>query len=377
MATVPISVVAFYGDQIDYLAENGFDVTIITSPDREAEKRISGKARVLLIPMSRKFFSLRDVVAFFRILVVFFRNKFDIVQYSSPKAALIGSLSAWLCAVPVRLYLMWGIYYVGQKGLIRFAMKLVERVICFCSNHVAPDSEGNRLFAIEENICNISKISVVGKGSANGVDLERFDPLRLKPVRPLIRERLKIGEKDFVFGFVGRLRSDKGLNELLEAFKILSCEYPDMYLLLVGPEEAGGLSPSSRDFLLHHERVIRTGYQERPEEFMAAMDVLVLPSYREGFAVVNIEAAAMGIPVISTDIEGPKDSVLNNKTGLLVAVKSVNDLVAAMRKMMASEAMRARMSAEGRIWAENFEQKDQWRKIVMHRRALLEKFGNI
>ena len=191
IATVPISIISFSGEQIDYLTDKGFEVTVITSPDRELTGRISNKARLVLIPMTRTISPWRDLIALIKVLCYIRKGSFDIVQYSSPKAALLGSLSAWLCRVPVRLYLMWGLYFTGQDGLKRDFLKFFEKMICFFSTAVSPDSHGNMQFAVEEKLCPLLKMSVVGKGSANGVDLSRFDPQRLKEKGLIVRKSLK------------------------------------------------------------------------------------------------------------------------------------------------------------------------------------------
>ncbi len=375
IATVPISILSFYGKQIDFLTDRGFDVTVITSPDNDLEKCISKKARLILIPMTRVISPVRDFFAFMKIFNYMRKGSFDIVQYSSPKAALLGSISSWLCRAPVRLYLMWGLFYTGQKGVKRQLLKFSEKVICFCSTHVSPDSKGNLLFAAQEKLCSLSKLSVVGNGSANGVDLARFDPESLKPAGVKVRQDLNIPEHALVLGFAGRLRRDKGINELIQAFSNLNRKYSDIYLMMVGAQEAVGdeLDYETKKLLAQNKHILSVGYQERPEEFMAAMDIFVLPSYREGFGIVNIEASAMGLPVISTDIPGPRDSVINGKTGILVKVKSIAELAEAMEKLIGDIDLRKKMGEAGRQWSGNFNQPGHWEAIKEHRLNLLRK----
>jgi len=380
MTTVPLTVVFFYGEQIDFLREKGFDITVITSPDNLLDKRISKSCRLVLIPMIRGISPFLDLIALGKVFREIRNGRFDMIQYCTPKAALLGSFSSWILRVPVRLYLMWGLYYSGQQGLKRKGMKFVENLICFFSTHIAPDSKGNRDFALKEKLCPADKISVVGEGSANGIDLKKFNPERLKPVGVEIRRKYDIPEQAFVLGFVGRLRGDKGINELVLAFKQLLSRYPDIYLLLVGPWE-GGLSEirkEEEEFIRsHNKQVVYVGYQERVEEFMAAMDIFVLPSYREGFGVVNIEASAMGLPVVSTSIDGTRDSVIDNQTGFLVPVKSVEDLAGQIEKLIKDRALRKKMGEAGKGWAKKFEQHSHWEKIFQHRLRLLYKTGYV
>jgi len=379
MTTVPITLIFFYGKQIDFLKEKGFDITVITSPDNFLDKRISKNCRLVLIPMVRGISPSRDLVSLGKVFSELKKGHFDIIQYCTPKAALLGSISACILRIPVRLYLMWGLYYSGQGGILRFIMKLIEKIICICSTHISPDSKGNRDFAVKERLCPGDKISVVGEGSANGVDLDNFNPERLKQTGVDIRKKWGIPEKAFVLGFVGRLRRDKGINELVLAFNNLVSKYPHMYLLLVGPQEVGTREymDEVRIAIQTNKQIVCVGYQEKPEEFIAAMDVFVLPSYREGFGVVNVEASAMGIPVISTDIPGPKDSVISNQTGFLVPVKSVQCLIREIEKLIEDEGLCKRMGDAGREWAKSFEQRNHWRRIFQHRLQLLFRTGYI
>ncbi len=372
MATVPMSVVSFYGKQLEYLQENGFDVTIITSPDKCFGERIPVSCRLVFVPMSRAITPWQDLFSLIKIAKVFREGKFDIVQYSSPKAAFLGSLCGFLFSVPARLYLMWGIYYTGQAGFKRSILRMAERMICCLSTHVSPDSQGNRDFAIQERLCPSRKISVVGKGSANGIDLQRFCPQALAREGQDIRKENNIPLKGCVIGFVGRLCRDKGVNELVKAFDDLSQDREDLYLLLVGPEdERSGYDQQTSSILRSNHRIVRVGYQDKIERYMAAMDIFAMPSYREGFGAVNVEASAMGLPVVSTDIPGPRDAVVHGKTGFLVPAKTIEPLKKAILILYNDLSLRQDMGEAGKDWARHFDQKILWPQIIEHRKALL------
>ena len=374
MATVPVSICTFYGRQIDFLTERGFDVTVITSEDRKFKDKIPKTADVIAVPFTRKITPLKDIVSFCKVLRIMRKKRFDIVQYSSPKAALIGSIASCMCAVPVRLYLMWGIYYVTQRGVLRALLKSMERLICGLSTSVAPDSRGNADFAISERLVRKDKIKVVGMGSANGVDLLRFDPRRLADFRLKIRRVYRIPQEALVLGFVGRMRRDKGINELVESFEKLRHEFSDLYLFIIGPQEIPRRELKEHVFasLKNNTSIICSGYKENPEEYLTAMDIFVLPSYREGFGLVNLEASAMALPVVSTDIPGPRDAVIDGKTGFLVSVRSVEELASAIRTLLRDKGLRSRMGEAGRMWAESFDQQKHWPNIYEHKRRLLE-----
>jgi N,N'-diacetylbacillosaminyl-diphospho-undecaprenol alpha-1,3-N-acetylgalactosaminyltransferase len=375
VTTVPISVSSFYGKQLGFLSQNGFEVTVITSSSEGLDKFINGTTKLVLVGLTRVISPLKDIKAFFQMYGIFRKSGFDIVQYSSPKAALIASSAAWLCGVPVRLYLMWGIYYTGQQGLKKRIFKLIEKLTCFLSTHVSPDSHGNMIFAMSQGLCKANKMSVVGMGSANGLDLERFDPTRFKEQRGDLRKSLDIPPEAVVIGFLGRLRSDKGVNELIKAFSRLSRENDRLYLVLIGPQETREhpLENEVQEEIRTNHKIKYLGFQQETEKFLSIMDIFVLPSYREGFGVVNLEASAMRLPVISTDIPGPRDSVLNNKTGILVKAKTVEPLAEAMQKLILDPVLRGKMGEAGRQWVTNFEQGKHWQAIKKHRLNLLRK----
>jgi len=379
MATVPISICTFYGKQIDFLTSKGFDVTVITSADEAGtEKQISSSAKVYLVPLTRSITPLKDISCFKKILDIIAKGDFDIVQYSSPKAALLGSLAAWLCRVPVRLYLMWGMVYVTQSGIKRLVLKSMEKIICFLSTQVSPDSKGNCSFAVEEKLSSAKKVSLVSNGSANGIDLLRYDPRIFEGKKTEVRRKWDIPDNVLVIGFVGRLRKEKGVNELVMAFEKLLKKYTNLYLLIVGPEEIQNkeLLRDVEYFIKNDPRIVCVGYQDKPEEFMAAMDIFVLPSYREGFGLVNLEASAMRLPVVSTDIPGPRDSVINNETGFLVQAQSIDSLFLSMEKLIKNKDLRIKMGEAGRIWSSKFEQSNHWKNILQHRLMLLNVKGS-
>ncbi len=376
VATVPTTIKAFFGKQLAFLKENDFDITVITSPSGN-QLDFGGKLpegiKLYPVKMSRTIKLLEDLKAFFEILKIVKQNKFDIVQYVTPKAALLGSIASWRAKVPVRLYLMWGLYYVTRKGFKKLLFKTMEKLVCRLSTAIAPDSKGNVKFAVEEGLCTAEKIGVVGHGSANGVDTERFDPDELSGDGERIRAELGIPEKAIVFGCIAAIVKDKGVNELIEAFGEVSKNNPDAYLLYIGQAtEKDPVDKSTLEVMESHRKIIHLGWQTEPEKYLAAMDIFVLPTYREGFGVVNIEASAMRLPVISTDVPGPQESIVNGRTGVLVPARQVKPLVQAMLTLLDRPLCRKRLGEAGRIRMQEFyEQKRLWPQIVEHRLRLL------
>jgi glycosyltransferase involved in cell wall biosynthesis len=380
ISTVPSTILTFFGDQLGYLQKNGFEVTVITSPLEPSQNfgnKFSEGVKFYAVKMSRTINPLDDCKAFWQMLRIIKKGRFDIVQYVTPKASLLGSLAAWRCKVPVRLYLMWGLYYVTLHGFRRFLFRSFERIVCACSTAIAPDSKGNVQFALQEGLCTPDKIGVVGAGSANGVDVERFDPVRLAPFRTVIRTRHNIPQEAFVFGTIAAIVGDKGVNELIAAFADIAKAHPQAYLLYVGQTtEKDPVRPETLRQIETHERIIHVGWQTEPEKYMAAMDVFVLPTYREGFGVVNIEASAMGLPVISTDVPGPQESIVHGETGILVPAMQVEPLAEAMQEIMRQPVLAKKLGEAGRRRvADCYEQKTLWKEIVKHKLQLLKQAG--
>ncbi|AQQ71502.1 N,N'-diacetylbacillosaminyl-diphospho-undecaprenol alpha-1,3-N-acetylgalactosaminyltransferase [Limihaloglobus sulfuriphilus] len=378
ISTIPTTIKAFFGDQLAFLTENGFDITIITSSQVSAQdygRPLTDNIKLRTVKMSRTISPLADFKAFREVLHIIREGDFDIVQYVTPKASLLGSLASLWAKVPVRLYLMWGLYYVTQTGFKQFMFKTIERIVCKCSTAIAPDSKGNVRFAVNEGLCKSDKIGVVGHGSANGVDTDKFDPERLAEAGKEIRRELNIPDDAKVFGCIAATVGDKGVNELIEAFDIISKEYPDAYLLYIGQTtEKDPVKDSTLTTMDSHPRIIHLGWQTEPEKYLAAMDFFVLPTYREGFGVVNIEASAMGLPVISTDVPGPQESIVNGETGILVPAREVSPLVSAMKDLLERPLYVKKLGFAGRKRVQEFyEQKKLWNLIIEHKLSLLEK----
>jgi glycosyltransferase involved in cell wall biosynthesis len=375
-STIPVSIRAFYGPQIEYLLESGFELGIVTSPDERFADELPEQVRYLPVTMTRSLTPWRDLQALCRLIRFFRKNRFDLVQYNTPKAALLCSIASLLSRVPVRLYLMWGLYYTGRTGWKRSFFKLFERIICRLSTHIAPDGNETRTFAIRERLCPAGKIEVVGNGSANGIDLGRFDRCKLAAARHEIRASFNLEESHVVVGTVARLGREKGINELVRGFAAAYNDRPLLRLLLVGPREMRNVDSLDADvqrLIEQHSAVVTTGFRQDVERYMAAMDIFTLPSWREGFGVVNLEAAAMELPVISTDVMGPRESVMDGVSGILVAVRDPAALAATILALTDDPERRRRLGCAGRRRVEQeFEQRAHWRKILEHRCRILQ-----
>ncbi len=368
VTTIPATIQSFILPLAEYLHENtDWDISFICSDDEKFEKSLPEYINFYPVHMERGI-SVAGVKAMFQIKKILKKEKFDMVQYSTPNASLYTAMAAKFAKITVRLYCQWGIAYVGFNGLKRKIFKIVEKFVCGLSTCVQPDSKSNLNFARSEGLYSEKKSSVIWNGSACGVSLDKFNVKRKNEYRSYIREKYNIGRDTFVYIFIGRVTRDKGINELLSAFKRLN---DDSVLFLLGNNEVDtSVNRELYDWSLENKNIIYTGNVDDVERYLSAADCYVLPSYREGFGMSVIEAEAMGVPVIVTDIPSPVDAVIDNKTGLLVKKADENSLLDAMKKIRKLNYQE--MGKEGHKFAsDNFEQKQLFDKIIESRRALL------
>lgn len=319
ITTVKDTLSAFLLDTACYLhAEGGWDISFICSPDAEFERSLPDFIHFHGVKMSRGINSegFRCVKEIYKILK---KEKFDLVQYSTPNASCYAAIASFLARVKVRLYCQWGIVFVGMKGPRRFIFNLIERTVCFLSTSVEPDSFGNLALCREKHIYGEKKSRVIGNGSACGVDFDRFDIAKKAEYRAKIRGELGISADAPVFGFCGRLTRDKGINIFLNtAFELLG-KWGDCHFIILGDEEQGsGADAVLMDRAKSDAHFSFCGFCRNVEEYMSAMDIYLLPSAREGFGMTVIEAGAMEVPVIAYRIPGPMESIADNGTGILV-----------------------------------------------------------
>ena len=374
VTTVPVTLKSFILSLASYLHDTGeFDITFLCDEDAAFAASLPPYIRYIPVKMERGI-SLGGIAAMLRMVQIFRREKFDLVQYSTPNASLYASMASWFAGVPVRLYCQWGMAYVGFSGVKRKIFKQIEKLVCRLSTWVEPDSFGNLEFSHSEGLYPEEKGSVIWNGSASGVNLDKFDIGRKAEWRASIREQYHLPEDAFVFGFVGRITRDKGVNELFAAFRQLLEENPSAHLMLIGNlERAESVDQALYGWAEEEPRVLFCGYTNVVEQYLSAMDVYILPSYREGFGSAVIEAEAMGVPVIVSDIPGPTDAMKRNQTGLVVKKADVTELYEAMIRLLEDRSLREAFGAAGHVFAaENFEQKQLFRHIFEDRKRLLK-----
>jgi glycosyltransferase involved in cell wall biosynthesis len=330
------------------LREAGFGVTLVASPGHLLNQAAAEEGlETIAIPMRREVAPLPDLVSFLRLWRLLGKCKPDMVEFSTPKAGLLGSLAAWLRGVPCRVYMLRGLRLETSKGLKRRILLAAEKMASACAHVVLCNSDSLRAEALALGIAPREKLHLLGDGSSNGVNIERFSP---GPTN--VREQMGISRAAPVIGFVGRLTRDKGVPELAEAFDAILHAEPEAHLLLVGWFDNSGdaLGAEIRVRIESHPRIHLTGFVSDPAPYYRAMDLMVLPTWREGFPNVVLEAAASGVPVVTTLSTGARDSVVPEATGLLVAPGSVEAIYEATLKLLRDPERRLQMGNAARIW---------------------------
>lgn len=377
VTTLAGTIESFLLDLTNYLVENeNYDVTFISDTSDLLLKYTNENVHYIPVPMKRGL-SLDGPKAIMRLYKIFKKEKFDIVQYSTKNAGTYASVASWMAGVPCRLYCQWGMMFAALKGFKRALLKLDELIICGCSTAVEVESNSVRNKAIECGIYKPEKATVIWNGSACGVKLENYDLTKRDEWRSRVRTKYNIPDDAVVFGWCGRITRDKGHNELFAAFREISKTNRNARLLMVGGyDNAETIDRELFDWAQSCPEVIFTGKVPREEVqvMYSAMDVFCSLSYREGFGLVVIEAAAMQLPGIVTDSLGQIDTHENMMTGLTVRKMSVADVVTAMQFCIdhpdecRQMGIRARKDVE-----EKYEQQELFRQLAEHRNELIAK----
>lgn len=364
---------AFLKNLSIYLHDTGeYDISLICADEQEAHEDVPDFVHYFPVKMERGV-SLSMFESIKQIQVVLEKEKFDIVQYSTPNAAFYTSIAAKKAKVPVRLYCQWGIRYMGFEGWKRVLFKKLEKITCDNSTFIEVESDNIREFSLKEKLYTADRSCVIWNGSASGVDLSKFDISKKEQWNNEIRKKYDISENDVVFSFAARLTADKGINELLEAFTNLVEKYDNIKLLVMGGmDDSGSINNELMKFAKNSGKVIFTGSVPDVERYYAASDVFVAPSYREGFGLVVIEAEAMALPAIVSNVPGQIDSIVPNETGLDCVVKSALSLQKQMEKLILDTELRKRLGANAQKFVEdNFEQKKLFEYLKKHRDELI------
>lgn len=374
ITTIPGTLKSFVLEFAQYMHCNSdYDITFICNRDEEFANSLPEYIKYIPVDMQRGI-SIQGISACIKMTKIFMNNKYDLIQYSTPNASFYAAIAGWVAQIPVRLYCQWGIAYVGFGGVKRRIFKLEEKIVCMLSTWIEPDSRGNLEFSHREKLYPEKKGSVVHKGSASGVSLKKFDISKKNIYRSEIRAKWNIAESDFVYGFVGRITGDKGINELLSATKRILNRLKDVQLLIIGGiEKEASVDSELYQWSQTEERIKYCGSTNEVEKYMAAMDCYVMPSYREGFGLTVVEAGAMGLPVICTDIPGPTDAIIDRKTGIIINKKDSISLENAILELYRDRKLMKKLGEAGfENVKKNYEQTELFKYILEDRNKLLK-----
>lgn len=347
----------FIVDSMRNLADNGYDVTLICDMEDGFAERNEDYAKCINIPMSRGV-SVRDLLTVpLKLRKIFRDNRFDIIYYTSPNVSLYASIGGLLAGINKRVYSQCGLRYVSFSGVKKRVFWLVEKLTCMLSTTIRAQSPQNMQFAINEHLCTKDKISVVGIGGTIGVKLSDCDAFNHEQFRQDLRRKYGIPQDSFVYGYVGRINADKGINELVSAFMNLHKKYQNIYLVMVGMfDNANPITNENMLIAKSNSNIIMTGNVPSDEVYahMAMMDVLTHPTYREGFGKVLQEAMGVGISIITTNVPGPREVVEKDISGILVEPRNPADLAEKMELIYQDADMRHRIATAGRKRAEQY-----------------------
>lgn len=376
VVTVALAAKNFLQWSFEDMHEAGYDISLICDMDEEYIKSLPEFVHAYPMAMERGVDVRGMQRAIKQMTEIFKREKFDIVQYSTPNASLYASIAAKKAKIPVRLYCQWGMVYLGFSGIKRSIFKFIEKYTCKNSTDVQPDSKGNLDFCRKNGFYSDKKSRIVWNGCANGLNVSKFDLSKKDGYRAEIRKKYGFSDSDIVLGFLGRIGRDKGFNELMLAFKQLKEKYPSVKLLYVGYNEKP--DTVDQDLLRYFddcEDIISTnGWVDDPQRYLSAMDIFMFPSYREGFGNVVIEAEAMGVPVVVSDIPGPQNGMVDGVTGFKVPAREVLPLVEKTSVLIEDDELRERFGKAGaKFVVDNFDSRVLIKKIIENRDWLIKR----
>ncbi len=380
ITTVPLSLKVLLKGQLRFMASNGFDVKGVSSEGEELREVHENEGiAVEAITMSRKITPFQDLKSLWEMWNFLRKEKPQIVHTHTPKAGIIGMLAARLAGVPHRLHTVAGLPLMEATGTKRKILNFVEKLTYSFATRVYPNSKGLYDFILQNNFTQSNKLKIIANGSSNGIDTTFFSPAQVTEIeRVTLREKLNIQPDDFVFVFVGRIVSDKGINELIKAFSELQTvenKPTGTKLLLVGglENDLDPLNPETLAEINQNKDIISVGFQQDVRSFFAIADALVFPSYREGFPNVVMQAGAMGLPSIVSDINGCNEIIIEGENGLIIPSKNVEKLKEKMLTLAKDKNLYTKLKGNSRRMIENkYEQSVVWNALLEEYEGLLQ-----
>jgi len=355
--------------------QNGLQVIMVSAFDNKIVNQLinNEKAIHFSIPLTRKLTPATDLVALIKLVILLQKLKPEIVHTHTPKAGLIGMIAAWICRIPNRLHTVAGMPLQESKGIQRSILRISEKVTYALATRIYPNSFGLMNFISARRWTKPEKLKMLAHGSSNGIDTNFFQPSEeINFLARSIRSKYNVGSKT-VFIFVGRVVKEKGIDELLLAFREVSMQFSCL-LFIVGPLEAKSVSKNSMQILSESPDVFHVGFHEDVRPWLAASDIHILPSYREGLPNVLLQAGAMEVPSIASNIIGCNEIITHGINGLLVAPKDVNSLKQSMRRLLDHPELRKQIGLNARInVASRYRQDLVWNGILEEYKIMTHK----
>ncbi len=377
VTTVPLSLDKLLEGQLSFM-NNYFEIYAVSS-DKNYLKTVADREGVKYkdLELTRKITPVKDLFIVVRLTLFLFKERPYIVHTHTPKAGIIGMLAAFVAGVPHRLHTVAGMPLMETNGIKRRILMLVERLTYACSSMIYPNSMGLHAFIESKKLTSPTKLKVLGNGSSNGIDTSHFssEHFSFEHLKKLKKES-GILTTDFVLTFIGRVVKDKGINELVQAFVELATSNEGLKLLIVGPfeQELNPISPQTFDQIKTHSQIIYTGFQNDVRPYLAITDLFVFPSYREGFPNVVLQAGAMGVPSIVSDINGCNEIIINNENGILIPVKSSDAIKESVLKLLENKTLMNAMKEKARNYiVSRFERKYFWDLLLKEYQSLENK----
>ncbi|WP_337967379.1 glycosyltransferase family 4 protein [uncultured Flavobacterium sp.] len=373
LSTVPISLNVLLKGQLKFLNEH-YNIIAVSGKDVSLDEVASREGvEIFPIEMERKISPIKDFVSLVKLYFYFKKERPLIVHSITPKAGLLSMTAAKFAGVPIRIHTFTGLIFPSKQGLFQKILILMDKLLCLCATNIYPEGQGVKDDLISYKITQ-KPLKVIGNGNVNGIDKNYFNP-ELYNLEDITQERKKLGiaENDFVFVFVGRLVKDKGINELINAFSKFQYNYKNAKLLLVGPfeDDLDPLDVETVKTIKESENIISVGFQIDVRPYYAMADALIFPSYREGFPNVVMQAGAMGLPSIVTDINGCNEIIIENENGMIIPVKDSVAIYDAMEKMLTDKEFSNSLRINARLSIiSRYEQQLVWDAILSEYKSL-------
>ncbi|HSD14822.1 MAG TPA: glycosyltransferase family 4 protein [Flavobacterium sp.] len=372
ITTIPLSLEKLLENQLRFMNDH-YEVIAVSSEKERLEKFGKNQGvKTFEVGLTRKITPLQDLKALWQLFRFFKKEQPFIVHSHTPKAGTIGMLAAKLAGVPNRLHTVAGLPLLETHGNKRRLLSLVEKMTYGAATKVFPNSNGLKEIILAEKFCKPEKLKVIGQGSSNGIDADYFSVHSVSEIQKTeIKLELGISEDNFVFIFVGRIVADKGINELIKAFSKL--QNRNCKLLLVGPfeKELDPLLPDTENEIENNPNIITVGYQNDVRPYFAISNCLVFPSYREGFPNVVMQAGAMGLPSIVSDINGCNEIISNGENGIIIPPKSSAEIFDGLTQLMDNTDLYSRLKENAReMIVQRYQQQVIWNAILEEYKSL-------